>query len=679
MRNFNFGVKNFRAFDSNGVNLEVAPITILTGCNSSGKSSFVKAIGLLDSFLQQIKSDLEKDRDIQLNKYVLNFKSNQNKILGDFSNVLNNKDLNEITFSYTIYSLILSCEVGVELTFVPKDKDELNNGSLKRLVISTDQGIIYSSEKDSDNQICNFNLFKDKAIEFIYLKSVINSYIRKASSYQLHEEDVSKEELIAAQTEFKQEYNTPRAKDILKYIRHNIFNANDKYFIGNNRVTIDKFFQTKSLFYIQIIDKYKNYTANDLTYALDQILSKISKDNFSNLKIALNKIIEDFSNSKHQTFGEYFLEKEVVFLENALQKQPNFPEPTLPTIHPLNTYIETSNLNNLDVVLTNQVSFELLYEIFMTLEVSINHSIGINDSQFYFEGHEEQSKFHHRLYTSLTMVLQEFLIECLTPSWCDSMQFASSGNVPQRRCYLLDENNAFTSSLNKYFKFYPESQLIENKKYDSVSEESFINKWLNKFKIADKINIKQDNEGLGVIKITLEKDGKTTLLADHGLGITYLVYCMLQIEAAILAAKGEKTTNFCGLSDLDGYNESKFHYEEQIVAIEEPESHLHPNFQSQLAEMFVDAYNEHKIHFIIETHSEYLIRKLQTLVAREEINNHIISISYFNNPYEIKPNQEHIKNIKIIANGYLSNQFGPGFFDEANNHSYELLRLKSLK
>ena len=64
MKNFNFGIKNFRAFDANGVNLEVAPITILTGCNSSGKSSFVKAIGLLDSFLQQIKVDLEKDRDI---------------------------------------------------------------------------------------------------------------------------------------------------------------------------------------------------------------------------------------------------------------------------------------------------------------------------------------------------------------------------------------------------------------------------------------------------------------------------------------------------------------------------------------------------------------------------------------------------------------------------------------
>ena len=80
MRNFNFGVKNFRAFDSNGVNLEVAPITILTGCNSSGKSSFVKAIGLLDSFLQQIRNSIEKDSPITLDQYVLDFKSNQNKI-----------------------------------------------------------------------------------------------------------------------------------------------------------------------------------------------------------------------------------------------------------------------------------------------------------------------------------------------------------------------------------------------------------------------------------------------------------------------------------------------------------------------------------------------------------------------------------------------------------------------
>ena len=53
--NTKFSIKNFRVFDENGVKIELAPITILTGKNSAGKSSIVKAITLLDSFLKQVK------------------------------------------------------------------------------------------------------------------------------------------------------------------------------------------------------------------------------------------------------------------------------------------------------------------------------------------------------------------------------------------------------------------------------------------------------------------------------------------------------------------------------------------------------------------------------------------------------------------------------------------------
>ena len=47
-------IKNFRVFDENGVTFELNPITIMTGSNSSGKSTLVKAIFLLNSFLAQV-------------------------------------------------------------------------------------------------------------------------------------------------------------------------------------------------------------------------------------------------------------------------------------------------------------------------------------------------------------------------------------------------------------------------------------------------------------------------------------------------------------------------------------------------------------------------------------------------------------------------------------------------
>ena len=66
-------IKNFRVFDENGVTFELNPITILTGSNSSGKSSVVKAICLLNSFLRQIKKAVDNGEKIELDKYKLDF------------------------------------------------------------------------------------------------------------------------------------------------------------------------------------------------------------------------------------------------------------------------------------------------------------------------------------------------------------------------------------------------------------------------------------------------------------------------------------------------------------------------------------------------------------------------------------------------------------------------------
>ena len=51
MKNTNpiFSLKNFRSFGEEGADFELAPITVLTGCNSAGKSSLVKALMLLSN------------------------------------------------------------------------------------------------------------------------------------------------------------------------------------------------------------------------------------------------------------------------------------------------------------------------------------------------------------------------------------------------------------------------------------------------------------------------------------------------------------------------------------------------------------------------------------------------------------------------------------------------------
>jgi predicted ATPase len=56
----------------------------------------------------------------------------------------------------------------------------------------------------------------------------------------------------------------------------------------------------------------------------------------------------------------------------------------------------------------------------------------------------------------------------------------------------------------------------------------------------------------------------------------------------------------------------------QLVYLEQPEIHLHPNAQRQLANILCSAV-KNRVVVIVETHSALLLRELQTLVARREI------------------------------------------------------------
>ena len=118
-------------------------------------------------------------------------------------------------------------------------------------------------------------------------------------------------------------------------------------------------------------------------------------------------------------------------------------------------------------------------------------------------------------------------------------------------------------------------------------------------------------------------------------------------------------------------------YRPHIICVEEPENHLHPKFQSLLADMFIEAYKKYNISFIIETHSEYLIRKLQIMVADKEnsLTTNDVSLNYIEKDTD---GISHNKRIKILEDGGLSDSFGAGFYDEADNLAIQLFRNKPI-
>jgi predicted ATPase len=106
------------------------------------------------------------------------------------------------------------------------------------------------------------------------------------------------------------------------------------------------------------------------------------------------------------------------------------------------------------------------------------------------------------------------------------------------------------------------------------------------------------------------------------------------------------------------------------ILLEEPEIHLHPLAQSVLAELFVEVSKERKVQFIVETHSEHLFRRMQTLMARGTASTDDCAMYFI----EKGEKGAEIRELKIDEFGRLTN-WPDKFFGDALGETREQARL----
>ena len=222
---------------------------------------------------------------------------------------------------------------------------------------------------------------------------------------------------------------------------------------------------------------------------------------------------------------------------------------------------------------------------------------------------------------------------------------------------FTDFSDIFNSNEFQYTAGTSKKTQKENDYFDYLeAKKTLIEKWLKEFEIGKELSYGYNEE---TETFFLKIDDKSLL--EYGLGFGLIIQILMSIDNRANDKYFEK--------------DNKEIYFPPTYIIEEPETGLHPAFQSKIAEMLVDLQKTFNVNLIIETHSEYLIRKLQYLTATNEINPGDAVIYYFNNPKKIPENEEQIKKITIDKNGSLSDSFGPGFIDEGTNLKFEILRL----
>lgn len=115
--------------------------------------------------------------------------------------------------------------------------------------------------------------------------------------------------------------------------------------------------------------------------------------------------------------------------------------------------------------------------------------------------------------------------------------------------------------------------------------------------------------------------------------------------------------------------------EGSTLLVEQPELHLHPRAQTQLAMILAEAVSTGKKRFIVETHSEHLVRGLQLAVSQTTAGNaekYKISSSALNFVYiAVYPDKPHKLNVNEW--GEFAEAWPPGFFDEAYQATLKLL------
>lgn len=192
-----------------------------------------------------------------------------------------------------------------------------------------------------------------------------------------------------------------------------------------------------------------------------------------------------------------------------------------------------------------------------------------------------------------------------------------------QRYYFLDDSNTNQSVDNRNG-----TSLAEILKKNTRVKEK-INKWMNHFDLS--VDVKEFKDVIHNIKVT--QNGLVLDIPDVGFGISQVLPIL--VEGMMAPSKS-------------------------TVIMEQPEIHLHPMMQAELADLFIDMLNLQSKEkrsitksLIIETHSEYILKRIRRRMAEGLISPRHVAIYFVKSRGKDNPDSAQLEMVSISKDGTI--------------------------
>ncbi|MFK5975100.1 MAG: DUF3696 domain-containing protein [Sulfurovum sp.] len=193
---------------------------------------------------------------------------------------------------------------------------------------------------------------------------------------------------------------------------------------------------------------------------------------------------------------------------------------------------------------------------------------------------------------------------------------------------------------------YGQENLPKNFKDEVAGQNTLINhveKWLQE--VSPNIKLETElNKKMHLASFTI--NGHTPLNVGFGISYTLSIITQLLYSVMLLEKQGIKT----------------------VILMENPEAHLHPKGQTQIAKLIAEIANL-GVQVIVETHSDYILDGLRLAVKDGKINHEDSKLYYLELD---KDGNTEVKSPQIDKDGYLD-KWPENFFDTSLNNSMRLM------